>query len=134
MRERRVHLLHQRALAGEARLLREVGEAATARDMDAALRRLLNAGDNPQQGRLTRAVHAHQRDLVAARDLEGDAAEDELSAEIFCQPIDVERRHCSSPIYKKAVEQSPAPTAESALFVPTSHHCLEKGRTNPIYR
>src|SRR5262249_55503919 len=70
MCKRCLHLLPERARAAKARLLRQVGRAPTPRDLRTALCRLLDAGDDPQQRALARAVDADERDLLAARDLE----------------------------------------------------------------
>src|SRR5690606_24877612 len=63
-------------VARELRLLRQVGDAQAGGGDDFALVRVLDAGDDPQDGRLPGAVDADERDVLALLDLERHVGED----------------------------------------------------------
>src|SRR5437867_8667848 len=88
MREERVLLEDD---ADVAAVGRPVGDRG-AGDQDVALRRLLEAGDHPQRGRLARAAGAEQREEAAALHRERDVVNDAATAERLGEPAHLERR------------------------------------------
>ena len=62
-------------------------------ERDAALVGVIEAGDGPQQGGLPRAGGAEQRHHLAARDVEGDAPQDLVLAQLLVDVGEDEPRH-----------------------------------------
>ena len=77
-----------RSVALESGLLRQDGDASTARDRDLTLRCGVNAGDDPQQRRFPGAVDADQRDVLPVGDLERDIPKNLVGAKGLGEIVD----------------------------------------------
>ncbi len=74
--ERQACFLADRAIAGETRFLRQVGDAQARGVDDAPGVRVLQAGDDAEDGRFAGAIDADEGDVLALAQLEGDTGED----------------------------------------------------------
>ena len=94
-----LEVLERRQLPVEQRLVPDVAEvAALAVDGQGALRRRGEAGDEPQERRLARAVRARDEQEARARDAERDPREGPLAAVPLLQALPHDHRARASPV------------------------------------
>ncbi len=90
MRVERVALEDHRDVAGAGRKLGDVAAA----DRDRAVGHLLEAGDHPQQRRLSAAGRPDEDEELAAADLERDVVDcDEATGEHLADPLERDPGH-----------------------------------------
>ena len=92
-RARDLELGRDRRARRELRLLRQAGDERPAAELDRAAVRLGDAGEEPHERRLPRAVHADEADPLALLDREGEPVEDGPAPEGEAEAGGVEERH-----------------------------------------
>ena len=85
-------LLADVAVAGEPRLLREIGDPQTAHRRDGAAARVLDPGDDFQEGRFADPVRPDDADVLGLADLERDAGENQVADEALFEIVDGQDR------------------------------------------
>ena len=109
VREQAVGLEHHPHVAAVRRSPRHVGAV----DDDRAGGRMVEAGDEPQCGRLAAAGRSEQRDELALLELEVDPVERRHRAEHAPQAVDLEVRHQRAPAISVRRPGRPRPTSRS---------------------